>query len=146
MFLSDFSIRRPVATIVLIIALMAMGVLALSKLRVNEIPGRQLLHVTFGSVLTQGKRQNGQSFKDAILDILGNDPVWLNRWPLDRYVLSHVRIAIGDSPIGYVLPVGTEANLPHRLNQIPTATAKIQNGVIHRNATMLNHPPGHGYG
>jgi len=38
MFLSDFSIRRPVATVVIIIALMAMGVLALSKLRVNEIP------------------------------------------------------------------------------------------------------------
>src|SRR4051812_14139225 len=38
MFLSDFSIRRPVATVVLIIALMAMGVLALTKLRVNEIP------------------------------------------------------------------------------------------------------------
>jgi hydrophobic/amphiphilic exporter-1 (mainly G- bacteria), HAE1 family len=41
MFLSDFSIRRPVATVVLIIALMAFGVLALSKLRVNEIPDVQ---------------------------------------------------------------------------------------------------------
>ncbi|MEJ6022011.1 efflux RND transporter permease subunit [Ramlibacter sp. PS4R-6] len=41
MFLSDFSIRRPVATVVLIIALMAMGALALSKLRVNEIPDVQ---------------------------------------------------------------------------------------------------------
>ena len=38
MFLSDFSIKRPVATIVLIIALMCLGLLALSKLRVNEIP------------------------------------------------------------------------------------------------------------
>src|SRR3954451_6145905 len=41
MFLSDFSIRRPVATVVLIIALMALGVLALTKLRVNEIPDVQ---------------------------------------------------------------------------------------------------------
>src|SRR5436309_3327107 len=41
MFLSDFSIRRPVATIVIIIALMALGVLALTKLRVNEIPDVQ---------------------------------------------------------------------------------------------------------
>jgi HAE1 family hydrophobic/amphiphilic exporter-1 len=41
MFLSDFSIRRPVATVVLIIALMAFGVLALTKLRVNEIPDVQ---------------------------------------------------------------------------------------------------------
>ncbi|MES2320083.1 MAG: efflux RND transporter permease subunit [Pseudomonadota bacterium] len=38
MFLSDFSIKRPVATIVLIIAMMAMGLLALSKLRVNQNP------------------------------------------------------------------------------------------------------------
>jgi HAE1 family hydrophobic/amphiphilic exporter-1 len=38
MFLSDFSIKRPVATIVLIIALMGLGLLALSKLRVNQIP------------------------------------------------------------------------------------------------------------
>src|SRR3982751_5922985 len=41
MFLSDFSIRRPVATVVLIIALMAAGVLALTKLRVNPIPDVQ---------------------------------------------------------------------------------------------------------
>lgn len=38
MFLSDFSIRRPVATVVLIIALMALGLLALKKLRVNQFP------------------------------------------------------------------------------------------------------------
>ena len=41
MFLSDFSIKRPVATIVIIIALMCVGLLALSKLRVNEIPNVQ---------------------------------------------------------------------------------------------------------
>lgn len=38
MFLSDFSIKRPIATIVLIIAMMCMGLLALSKLRVNQNP------------------------------------------------------------------------------------------------------------
>ena len=38
MFLSDFSIRRPVAAIVLLIGLMALGLLALSKLRVNQLP------------------------------------------------------------------------------------------------------------
>jgi HAE1 family hydrophobic/amphiphilic exporter-1 len=38
MFLSDFSIKRPVAMIVIIIGLMALGLLALSKLRVNQIP------------------------------------------------------------------------------------------------------------
>ena len=38
MFLSDFSIKRPVATIVLIVAMMCLGLMALSKLRVNRIP------------------------------------------------------------------------------------------------------------
>ena len=38
MFLSDFSIRRPVATIVLILAMMCLGLLALKKLRVNQSP------------------------------------------------------------------------------------------------------------
>ena len=38
MFLSDFSIKRPVATVVIIIALMCLGLLALKKLRVNQIP------------------------------------------------------------------------------------------------------------
>src|SRR5882672_3917679 len=38
MLLSNFSIKRPVSTIVLIIALMCLGLLALKKLRVNQIP------------------------------------------------------------------------------------------------------------
>ena len=38
MLLSDFSIRRPVSTIVIIIALMCLGLLALNKLRVNQNP------------------------------------------------------------------------------------------------------------
>ncbi len=38
MFLSDFSIKRPIATVVIIIGLMGLGLLALGKLRVNQIP------------------------------------------------------------------------------------------------------------
>ena len=38
MFLSNFSVKRPIATVVLIIALMALGLLAMSKLRVNQSP------------------------------------------------------------------------------------------------------------
>ena len=36
----------------------------------DERPGRQLMHVTFGSVLTQGRRYDGRPFRDAILDVL----------------------------------------------------------------------------
>ncbi len=38
MFLSEFSVKRPIAMVVIIIALMALGLLALSKLRVNQFP------------------------------------------------------------------------------------------------------------
>jgi HAE1 family hydrophobic/amphiphilic exporter-1 len=38
MLLSDFSIKRPVSTVVIVIALMCLGLLALNKLRVNQIP------------------------------------------------------------------------------------------------------------
>ena len=38
MFLSNFSIKRPVAAIVIIITLMGLGLIALNKLRVNQIP------------------------------------------------------------------------------------------------------------
>ena len=36
----------------------------------DERVGRQLLHVTFGSVLTQGADERGRPFKDAILELL----------------------------------------------------------------------------
>jgi multidrug efflux pump subunit AcrB len=38
MFLSNFSVKKPVATIVIIVAMMAIGLLALSKLKVNQEP------------------------------------------------------------------------------------------------------------
>ena len=41
MFLSNFSVKKPVATLVIIIALMALGLLALKKLRVNQFPDVQ---------------------------------------------------------------------------------------------------------
>jgi len=41
MFLSDFSIKRPVAMIAVIVTLMCMGLMALNRLRVNQIPDVQ---------------------------------------------------------------------------------------------------------
>jgi len=38
MLLSDFSIKRPISMVVIIIALMCLGLLALNKLKVNQIP------------------------------------------------------------------------------------------------------------
>jgi len=48
MFLSEFSIKRPIATVVIIIGLMALGLLALSKLRVNQIPDVEQPLLTVG--------------------------------------------------------------------------------------------------
>ncbi|GAB3422843.1 efflux RND transporter permease subunit [Massilia agilis] len=48
MFLSNFSVKKPVATVVLILAMMCLGLLALNKLRVNQNPDveRPLIIVT----------------------------------------------------------------------------------------------------
>jgi HAE1 family hydrophobic/amphiphilic exporter-1 len=48
MFLSEFSIKRPIAMVVIIIGLMALGLLALSKLRVNQIPDVEQPMLTVG--------------------------------------------------------------------------------------------------
>ena len=53
--------------------------------------GRQLLHVTFGSVLTEGNRENGQSFKDAILEILDRNQD-LHKEVLDIHFSKHLSL------------------------------------------------------
>jgi hypothetical protein len=53
--------------------------------------GRQVLHVTFGSVLTQGKCANGRTFKECILETLReNDD--LHREVLVQHLGKHVRL------------------------------------------------------
>jgi hypothetical protein len=39
----------------------------------DETAGRQLLHVTFGSVLTLGNASDGRSFRHALLERLAKD-------------------------------------------------------------------------
>jgi hypothetical protein len=39
----------------------------------DEVVGRQLLHVTFGSVLTMGKDSHGRRFKDGIMEALASN-------------------------------------------------------------------------
>jgi hypothetical protein len=40
------------------------------RIYLDENAGRQILHVTFGSVLTIGKADGGRSFKEGILETL----------------------------------------------------------------------------
>jgi hypothetical protein len=55
----------------------------------ETIPGRQLLHVTFGSVLTAGKTPTGRSFRDALLENLTRESD-LYREVLDLHLGRHL--------------------------------------------------------
>ena len=55
----------------------------------EEIPGRQLLHVTFGSVLTVGKRSSGQTFRETILELLNREK-GLYAEVLDQHFTRHL--------------------------------------------------------
>ncbi len=57
----------------------------------NQNKGRQLLHVTFGSVLTDGKRENGQTFKEAILENLEKHSQ-LHKDLLNVHFSKHLRL------------------------------------------------------
>ncbi len=56
--------------------------------------GRQVMHVTFGSVLTQGRSPDGRPFKDALLDTLRADPA-LHREIIAAHLGKHVRLLCG---------------------------------------------------
>ncbi|HEX6703509.1 MAG TPA: efflux RND transporter permease subunit [Albitalea sp.] len=80
MFLSDFSIKRPVATVVIIIALMALGLMALNKLRVNQIPDveQPVLVVTInypGASPDTVEREIVNRIEKALQSITGVDEV-----------------------------------------------------------------------
>src|SRR5512134_3315308 len=80
MFLSDFSIKRPVAMIVIIIGLMALGLLALSKLRVNQIPDVEqpvlVVNITYpGASPETTEREVVNRIEKALQGIAGVDEV-----------------------------------------------------------------------
>jgi len=57
----------------------------------DEDFGRQLLHVTFGSVLTKGSAPNGRPFKDAILECLETNAS-LHQELLERRLGKHLSL------------------------------------------------------
>lgn len=63
----------------------------LEEVLLNQRVGRQLLHVTFGSVLTKGKRSDGQSFKDALLQVLHQHPD-LHVEVLEKHLGKHLQL------------------------------------------------------
>lgn len=80
MFLSDFSIKRPTATIVLIMMLMATGLLALNKLRVNPNPDVEIpaLYVSIaypGASPDTVEREIINRIEKTLLSISGVDSI-----------------------------------------------------------------------
>ncbi|PXX45166.1 efflux RND transporter permease subunit [Undibacterium pigrum] len=81
MFLSDFSIKKPTATIVLIVALMALGLLALSKLRVNqnpdvEVPGLSVIITYPGASPDTVEREIINRLEKSLQAVAGVQEVW----------------------------------------------------------------------
>jgi len=57
----------------------------------ETIPGRQLLHVTFGSVLTVGKDMTGRPFRDSLLENLDREAA-LYREVLEHHLGRHLEL------------------------------------------------------
>lgn len=55
----------------------------------DEVVGRQLLHVTFGSVLTQGLDAHGRPFKDGLIEVLQEHPR-LHAGLLEAHFVKHL--------------------------------------------------------
>ena len=62
----------------------------LEQVFLNEDKGRQMLHVTFGSVLTNGSTAAGQTFKAALMEILKNQAD-LHAEVLESHLGKHLR-------------------------------------------------------
>jgi len=61
------------------------------RVYLDERVGRQLLHVTFGSVLTVGKRPDGRTFKEAILETLGKNEA-LHHYLVEKHFDHHLEL------------------------------------------------------
>lgn len=57
----------------------------------DQVAGRQILHVTFGSVLTVGKTESGRTFKEGILEVLNSHPD-LHSEVLEKHLGRHIKL------------------------------------------------------
>ncbi|GAB4036984.1 MAG: hypothetical protein Fur0014_04260 [Rubrivivax sp.] len=140
MILSEFSIKRPIAMVVIIIGLMALGLLALSKLRVNQIPDveQPVLVVTIpypGASPETVEREVINRVEKALLGISGVDQLRSTSsegqgqlvivFDFDKDMViagEEVRNAIGT--VRYKLPVEMREPILTRLD--PTAQPIVQ--------------------
>ena len=150
MLLSEFSVRKPVAMIVIIIGLMALGLLALSKLRVNQIPDVEqpilVVNVPYpGASPETVEREVVNRIEKALQGIAGVDEVRATAsegnaqivliFDFDKDLIvaaDEVRNAIGS--IRYKLPLEMREPVLTRLD--PTAQPIMQMAL---SSTALSH-------
>ncbi|MEW6763981.1 MAG: efflux RND transporter permease subunit [Pseudomonadota bacterium] len=132
MFLSNFSVKKPVATIVLIVAMMAMGLLALSKLKVNQNPDVELPMISVdipypGASPETAEREITNRIEKQLLAVQGvtevnsnsyEGGVWLQlEFDFDRNLIEasdDVRNAI--AAVRYKLPVEMREPILRRID------------------------------
>lgn len=61
------------------------------RVYLDQDGGRQILHVTFGSVLTEGRGADGRSFKEALLEVL-QDQQELHRQLVAAHLGRHIEL------------------------------------------------------
>jgi len=64
---------------------------AREKVYLDEVGGRQVLHVTFGSVLTEGSTGKGRPFKEALIEVLTENKD-LHEEVLSRHLGRHIEL------------------------------------------------------
>jgi len=69
----------------------ALSPLERERVYLQEEAGRQVLHVTFGSVLTSGKSANGRAYKEGILETLHHNQQ-LHREVLATHLGKHIQL------------------------------------------------------
>jgi tagaturonate epimerase len=68
-----------------------LGVRDCERVYLDEEGGRQILHVTFGSVLTLGRNEKGRAFKEAIVESLQSNP-GLHKEVLAAHLGKHIQL------------------------------------------------------
>lgn len=116
MIISNFSISRPISTIVIIIALMCLGLLALSKLRVNQIPDVEQ------PVMVVILPYPGASPETAEREILNRVEKSLNSIPQVYQIRSTAR----ESSVQIVIIFNFKKNMVEASDEIRNAIASVR--------------------
>ncbi len=116
MLISDFAIKKPIATIVFIIGIMALGLLALSKLKVNQNPDVEI------PVLVVSIPYPGASPETSEREIVNR----VERPLLAVAGVTEVRSTAGEGQATFVLQFDFKKNLIEAADDVRNAIASVR--------------------